>query len=474
MSIELDIEIARMLEHARGLAAKAEDDGAKQAYVDILRRDPTHLSALIELGTLAHSGGYRSAARTAYLQALMHHPGDKIARVNLANVMREEGDLAGARLHYEAALQIDPRFPEAHQGMACVLSDLGLDGADDHWEKGFRGHAVVTRPYRGAEVGVPLLLLVSVRGGNIPTQNWINDRVFFVTVIYAEFHDPDRPLPPHVLIVNAVGDADLCDAALAGAERIIARSSAPVINSPAKVRPTGRVENSRRLAALQDVIAPQMRALSLPKLLAHEGLSFPLLLRRPGFHTGQHFERIDTADALPGAVAGLGGDELLVIEYLDARGPDGMARKYRAIFVDGVVYPLHLAISTHWKVHYFSASMSDSAVYRAEERRYLEDMPGVLGPKALHALVRICGTLGLDYGGADFALAPDGSVIVFEANANMVVFPPNADRMWDYRRKAIDTVLTAATGMLLRRAVHPADPARPAHPAQPSVSGQPV
>ena len=60
--------------------------------------------------------------------------------------------------------------------------------------------------------------------------------------------------------------------------------------------------------------------------------------------------------------------------------------------------------------------------------------------------------LGLDYGGIDFALAPDGSVLMFEANATMVVFPPNPDPIWDYRRGAIDLVLKAATRMLLRRA----------------------
>jgi glutathione synthase/RimK-type ligase-like ATP-grasp enzyme len=67
-------------------------------------------------------------------------------------------------------------------------------------------------------------------------------------------------------------------------------------------------------------------------------------------------------------------------------------------------------------------------------------------------LERIRGILGLEYGGIDFALAPDGSVLLFEANATMVVFPPNADPLWDYRRAAIDLVLEAATRMLLRRA----------------------
>jgi hypothetical protein len=34
----------------------------------------------------------------------------------------------------------------------------------------------------------------------------------------------------------------------------------------------------------------------------------------------------------------------------------------------------------------------------------------------------------------------------------MVVFPPSADAMWDYRRRAIDAVLEAAGGMLVKYA----------------------
>jgi hypothetical protein len=447
-------DIGATLERARALAAKAEDEAAKQAYIEILRRDPTHLAALNELGTLAFSGGFRSAARTAYLQAVRHHPGDKIVRVNLANLLRDEHDLAAAKLHYEAALAIDPDFPEAHQGMALVLNELGLEDAALHWHRGFSGHALVSKPYRGTGTDVPLLLLVSARGGNIPTQLWITDRQFAVTAIYAEFHDPGLPLPRHALIVNAVGDADLCDTALANAEAIVARSTAPVINAPARVRLTGRAENARRLAAIEGVIAPAIRTLSPAVILADAGQAFPILLRRPGFHTGRHFVRVDSRDALAPAIAALGAEELLAIQYLDARGPDGMARKYRVMFIDGVAYPLHLAISADWKVHYFSADMAVNAGHREEERRFLEDMPSVLGSRAMAALERIRGILGLEYGGIDFALAPDGSLLLFEANATMVVFPPNADRLWDYRRAAIDRVLEAATRMLLRRADH--------------------
>jgi hypothetical protein len=455
MSTNLSEEPAEALQRARKLVATGEDQAARQAYIEVLRRDPTHRSALEELGTLAYAGGFRSAARTAYLQLVHHHPDDERGRVHLANLLYEEGDPDNAALHYQAALHIDPDFAEAHQGMARILSAAGDEAAaEQHWRKGFEGHAVVNKPYRGSGTAVPLLVLVSARSGNVPTQLWITHRHFAVAAIYAEFYDPATPLPPHALVVNLIGDADICARALDRAQEIVARSDAPLINPPARVRVTGRAENARRLGLIPGVVAPAIEALSPSAILTRTDLNYPLLLRRPGFHTGQHFTCVESPDALAQAVDALAAHELLAIQYLDARGKDGKARKYRVMFIDGELYPLHLAISSDWKVHYFSADMAHDAACREEERRFLDDMPGVLGNKAMQALQDICGAMQLQYAGIDFALSPDGSVLLFEANATMVVFPPNPDPMWDYRRRAIDTILEAATHMLLRHAGH--------------------
>ena len=178
-------------------------------------------------------------------------------------------------------------------------------------------------------------------------------------------------------------------------------------------------------------------------------LRFPLLLvlcaGLVSIPQRRHFRYVENRETLADAIAGLPGGELLAIRYHDARGPDRMARKYRAMFIDGVVYPWHLAISSDWKVHYFTAAMAANAAHREEERRFLDDMPAVLGGRAMAALGAIGKTLGLDYAGVDFALSPDGSLLVFEANATMVISPPAADPMWNYRRaSAVADVLAAA------------------------------
>ena len=49
----------------------------------------------------------------------------------------------------------------------------------------------------------------------------------------------------------------------------------------------------------------------------------------------------------------------------------------------GELYPLHVAISHNWKIHYFSADMADFPEHRAEDAEFLADMPGVLGPRVM-------------------------------------------------------------------------------------------
>jgi hypothetical protein len=439
------------LSAARALASAGEDEAAKMAYLGLLQAQPTHLSALLELSSLAWASGHRSAARTLCAQAVEHHPDAPAGHVRLGDVLAEAGEADGAIAAYRRALAIDDGLAEAHRGLARVLTERGEE-AGLHWVRGFTGHATVVRPYRGRGAAVRVLLLVSAHGGNIPVKHWLPDRMFAVTAVYVEYFEGGAPLPPHDVVVNAVGDADCCGAALVRARAIAGRSVAAVINPPARVMGTGRAAMARRLAGLPGVLVPRIQEMSRAALLAAAGWEFPLLVRSPGFHTGQHFCRVESQARLPAAVGALPGEMLLAIDYLDARGSDGMARKYRVMFVDGVAYPLHMAVSADWKVHYFTAAMEQQPAYRAEEQAFLQEMPRVLGRHGMAALGEVGRVLGLDYAGMDFGLRGDGALMVFEANATMVVNPPPPGAMWEYRRAPVETVLAAMRGMVGRRA----------------------
>ena len=220
---------------------------------------------------------------------------------------------------------------------------------------------------------------------------------------------------------------------------------------------------ARRLRAVPHVITPRTIALPRDILAGPDGVSsianrqftFPLLLRSPGYHTGRNFILVETAAELSAAAGGLPGSELLVIEYLDARGKDGNARKYRVMMIAGRIYPLHLAISQKWKVHYFTSDMADRPDHRTKEAKFLSDMPAALGARAIAALEGIRDALGLDYAGIDFGLGPDGDLLLFEANATMVISPPTSDERWAYRRTAVSTILDAVVAMIMNKSAQP-------------------
>lgn len=450
-----------LADRARLLTELGRTDEAKRQHLEILKRDPRHLATLIDFSLLLYHTGFTSAARTAATAAVAFHPENPKAQTHFADVAVFDQKFDVARAHYEAALRIDPDYRDAHRGLAIVLWELGdEEHARHHRDIQYKDRPVEMLPYLGTGEPVPILVLMAARGGNLPWRDLVDSRSFLTVTLAPEYFDRSKPLPAHRLIFNTIGDADICGDALEAAAALLRRTTAPVINSPQAVLATGRMSNAERFGRVPGVVTPRMVRLSRPLLagpggataIADHGLSFPLLLRRPGFHTGQHFVFVESAEVLAAAAAGLPGDDVIAIEYLDARGPDGKARKYRVMTIGGRLYPWHLALSSQWKVHYFSAEMSGNAAHQAEEAAFLNDMPRVLGPQALRALERISAMLGLDYGGIDFGLGPRGEVLFFEANATMVMHPPDAAPEWDYRRASMGRAIEAAKSMLLARA----------------------
>lgn len=371
------------------------------------------------------------------------------------------GKMEAARLFYAAMLRADPESREAHAGLYYAYSALGDSNlAATHLGRAMQWPAIVKLPFHGKGKPVPVLLLLSLNAGNVLIQRFLNDRIFQTYVMFVESYDEAIAFPEHRLMVNGIGDADVRSEALKAAECVLARSAAPVINRPDRVLATGRCENARRLGRIAGVVTPRIAPFRREQLmnadagrqLRAQGFEFPLLVRAPGFHMGKNFVRVGTQEELSASVAELPGSEVLVMQYLDGCASDGTIRKYRVMMVGEALYPVHLAIARQWKIHYFSAEMAENGEHRAEESRFLCDMEAVLGRRAMKALRAIQKTMGLDYGGIDFGLNARGEVLLYEANATMAVYRPDADPKWDYRGDSVERIFAAVRDLLLSRA----------------------
>ncbi|MGC2820501.1 MAG: hypothetical protein WA198_12510 [Candidatus Sulfotelmatobacter sp.] len=106
-------DVSLLFSRACLLDLLGRNDEAKDAYIEVIKRDGGHIGALGNLGTLLYNVGYRSAARLTYGEALKHHPRDLRTLINLANALLENNELAIASDLYERALAVDASGPYA-------------------------------------------------------------------------------------------------------------------------------------------------------------------------------------------------------------------------------------------------------------------------------------------------------------------------------------------------------------------------
>jgi hypothetical protein len=269
-----------------------------------------------------------------------------------------------------------------------------------------------------------------------------------------ETPDPGR----YDLVFNTIGDADLAEPSLAAVEAFTSACPKPVLNRPGPVMRTRRDRLGALLGGLADVVVPrtirlgeaEIAAQGLRALAEAHGFDGPVLVRPAGLHGGQGMVLVDRPEALDG-VTPRPGDHYM-IQYLDYRSADGLFRKYRMLFVAGRPFAYHQAISGHWLVHHDTAGMDGRPERRAEEARFLADPGAALGERGLAAIAALGQALDLDYCGADFALLPDGRILVFEANATMLAHFEDPEGPYAHKNASVTAIAEAFQALLQARA----------------------
>lgn len=458
MSSETD-DLADLLARADAHAAAGRADDALAALHDATARQPTDPRAYHRLAPLLEARGQPTEAVAARCAAMALDARSAIALYNLGTVYFMKGHYADATRWYRLALTLDPELVEANQNLAVIHEVEGRSHeAQRHRDAAFRKQCLFLEP--SSAPTAPTVLVLAAGIGNVPIDFLLpRERVARIKwfIDYAPPGQADR-LPPHDLVFNAIGDADVAESALQRAAAFAARRTAPLLNAPERVRHTRRDHMPSLLDGIDGLVVPAVRRVArahladptLPDTLARDGIGWPVLVRPVGSHGGKDVVRVEHADALAGA-APADAAHVYLTRFHDARSADGRYRKYRMIFVDRRPYPYHLAIGDHWLVHYFSADMAGHPDKLAEEARFLEDPAGVLGARAIDTLHAVGRRLDLDYGGIDFALLPDGRVLLFEANATMLVQlnePPDA---FPHKHRHIPAIARAFAAMMAAR-----------------------
>ena len=128
------------------------------------------------------------------------------------------------------------------------------------------------------------------------------------------------------------------------------------------------------------------------------------------------------------------GVDHIATEFVDFQNDDGLYRKYRVYFVGQQMIYRHKIISDNWNVHGKDRErvMADRPDLLEEESSLFATPDGAFSPEVKQALLGIRERIDLDFFGIDFGIAPDGRVLLFEANATMSFYAPLPGPQFDY------------------------------------------
>jgi hypothetical protein len=313
----------------------------------------------------------------------------------------------------------------------------------------------------------PIRLLALVGPGelmnNTPLDFLTNELDIRLDLLYIQPHCPLPPvIPDHDIAFFGLGVADpdtltrLC-ALYAGWPR-------PVLNDPRFLPALERDTLSRSLAGVSGLCSPAAAAVTRTELNRHlhsarpiKGFDtpdgpYPCLIRPLDSHAGAGLAKVQNRAELKDYLRSSMDKNFYVTAFEDYSGPDGLFRKSRVTFIDRQPFLCHMAISSHWMVHYLNAGMTESAGKRAEEARAMADFDQGFARRHAAAFDALHERLGFDYYSIDCAETRDGRLLVFEADAAAIVHLMDPPELFPYKQPQMRRVFAAFEDLLRRRA----------------------
>lgn len=476
---------------------REQHDEAEAAYRHALRLRPAFAGALFNLGLLLYrreqiqeaialfeqvvavapdhadvhcalGNAWRSLMRfdhaiAAYRRHLERTPGAALSHLLLGETLSEDGQKEAALPYLEKSITLaedKALIHLAHVDLGGALQALGrVEEALGHFRCALALAPLVTHPAATAKAEFSALLVMAPGASNTPYEYLIDgvDYDAHVLILLPDtIYDLAMLAARCDVVVNLVSDVDQAQGMLPVAAALIDPLEKPTINHPRKIASTSREAISTLLAGIPCCRVAEIRrhpgvALMAPDFLHRPDIpKLPFLARLAGRHGGDEFEMIASASDLQRLVARHPDEDYYLIEYLDYRSQDGFFRKYRFFYAGTAILPYHLAISTEWKIHHFRTDMGNHAWMQAEEGGFLRAPERVFNPAQFAALRAIREAVGLDFFGIDCGLDRAGNLVVFEANATMLVHGRNPE--FPYKTPAARQIKTAFAAMLAKAA----------------------
>jgi glutathione synthase/RimK-type ligase-like ATP-grasp enzyme len=309
------------------------------------------------------------------------------------------------------------------------------------------------------------LLILAVAGdlaANTPLDCLLEDSSIDMDFYYVSPGTPlAEPVPDHDVLVVAIGESQENRALLVALEHALADWPRPVINAPRHIPATGRDTASMLLRDAPGLRIPPTHQVSRATLMqiatgqaslteCFEDCDFPLILRPLESQAGRDLERITCARDITTYLARVSEEQFFVSRFVDYSGADGLFRKYRIALVDGHAFACHMAVSSHWMVHYVNAGMYQDAAKRAEEAAFMQNF-GEFSQRHRQALAAIHQRTGLDYVCVDCAETREGQLLIFEVDHAMVVHAMDSEALFPYKAFHMRKVEKAFIDLVVRR-----------------------
>ncbi|HEY5340953.1 MAG TPA: tetratricopeptide repeat protein, partial [Candidatus Aquilonibacter sp.] len=311
-------------------------------------------------------------AIAAFREGVAQFPQVAALRQNLAQALYERGDNAGAIAEHRAALAISDSIA-SHLALYELLQITGArDEALVHQRKALATTQLFSHIAPNEQRRVLCLCTPGDWQANIPVDFLFDLATTTVHKFYLldEDHVSLGNVPPYDVVWNIVAESPDALSALALANYVIRAQHKPSLNAPARVIATARPMLANTLSYTSASVAP---IATVERSALNAGaftFPYPVIARPLGSHAGHGLERIDSAGELSAYTQRHPAARYFVSPFVDYASADGYYRKYRLVFVDGIPYPVHLAVSPDWMIHYYNAPMSEHQWMRDEEAAF--------------------------------------------------------------------------------------------------------